>query len=278
MNCSLLSWNAYTGLVRDRFGDVCVDLDRLSVGEYHEEFNVIIKRLNLSEQYILSCFLGGLKKDVQMLVRMFQPTTVQKAFTLARMYEATNAPSSVVLSLSLNKQKGLLGSKPGMMEKANIPFGKNFEANKSGIRSGKTLTPTYMNERRVKDLCYFCDESYSPKHSLSHKKLQIHVMVVVEGEDQTILEETDDQVGSGKEPRISVNTLTGVANFITMRVTGYLQKHPLHILIDSGSTHNFLDIQTAKKFGCKIEEREPLMVIVADGNKLNISSVVKNFT
>jgi len=32
------------------------------------------------------------------------------------------------------------------------------------------------------------------------------------------------------------------------------------------------------KFGSRIEEREPLMVIVADGNKISIYSMVKNFS
>jgi len=93
--------------VVDRFGDICddpmVELMRLrqkrSVGEYHEEFDVIITRLNLTQEYILSCFLGGLKKDIQMMVRMFQPNSLQRAFALARMYEAAN------LDNGLNKSR-----------------------------------------------------------------------------------------------------------------------------------------------------------------------------
>jgi len=41
---------------------------------------------------------------------------------------------------------------------------------------------------------------------------------------------------------------------------------------------NFLDIRVAKKFRCRIEERDLLMVTVADGNKINILSMVKNFS
>jgi hypothetical protein len=59
-----------------------------SVTEYHEQFDAIISGLNLSEEYTLSYFLGGLKQDIQMTVRMFTPTTVVKAFTLAKLYES----------------------------------------------------------------------------------------------------------------------------------------------------------------------------------------------
>ena len=51
----------------------------------------------------------------------------------------------------------------------------------------------------------------------------------------------------------------------------------MHILIDSGSTHNFLDAQVAKNYGCTIEQMQPLNVVVADGSKISISSMVKNF-
>ena len=64
----------------------------------------------------------------------------------------------------------------------------------------------------------------------------------------------------------------------TMRVTGFVRKKPNHILIDSGSTNNFLDVQMAKRLGCKIESMKPLRVSVADGNTLAISSMVKKFS
>ena len=34
-------------------------------------------------------------------------------------------------------------------------------------------------------------------------------------------------------------------SYQTMRVTVTVNKKPLHILIDSGSTHNFLDVRVA---------------------------------
>ena len=52
-----------------------VELMRLrqkgSVTEFHEQFDAIVSRVELTEEHQLSCFLGGLKQDVQMMVRMF---------------------------------------------------------------------------------------------------------------------------------------------------------------------------------------------------------------
>ena len=42
----------------------------------------------------------------------------------------------------------------------------------------------------------------------------------------------------------------------------------LHILIDTGSTHNFMDATTAKRLRCELLRVPPLVVAVADGAKL----------
>ena len=85
-----------------------------SVEEYHEAFDYIISRLQLSDDHILSYFLGGLKKEIQMLVRMFQPNSVRRAFTLAKMYEASNSQfvtstTSVKQNKSTTNNKSLVG-------------------------------------------------------------------------------------------------------------------------------------------------------------------------
>ncbi|XP_029129148.1 uncharacterized protein LOC109806874 [Cajanus cajan] len=92
------TWTAYVKLLKDRFGrifeDPMVELMNLrqhsTVTIYHEEFDAIINQLDLAADYILSCFLGGLKHDIQMLIRMFQPTTIMKAFSLSKLYESAN--------------------------------------------------------------------------------------------------------------------------------------------------------------------------------------------
>ena len=63
-----------------------------------------------------------------------------------------------------------------------------------------------------------------------------------------------------------------------MRVTGYYGKKHLHILIDSGSTHNFLDLHIAQKMDCQAEAMDIVSVTVADGNKVQISSKVPKFS
>lgn len=53
-----------------------------------------------------------------------------------------------------------------------------------------------------------------------------------------------------------------------MRVVGVVNNKPLHILIDSGSTHNFVDLSLAQKIGCTIESIPDQAITVSDGNQI----------
>ncbi|GKB02857.1 transposon ty3-I gag-pol polyprotein [Tanacetum coccineum] len=55
-------------------------------------------------------------------------------------------------------------------------------------------------------------------------------------------------------------------------------KYKLHILVDSGSTHNFLDINVAKRMGCKIIPISPVSITMAGGKQLVRLSECKGFT
>lgn len=114
-------------------------------------------------------------------------------------------------------------------------------------RPFKTLTYAEMQDSRAKGLCMFCDEQYTPGHHLKHNKAQVHLM---EGNDDESDKDCADQgdnneISNVTALQISIHALTGVSMFNTMRVTGYVKDKPIHILIDSGSTHNFLDSKIA---------------------------------
>ena len=270
------SWTRFTKSLNDRFGaigdDPMVVLMRLRqktlVDAYHEEFDSIITRLKLANDHILSCFLGGLKTDIQMMVRMFQPTSLQHAFTLVRTYVAANSNNSMA-----NFDRRVLGPAP-------VPISSSAPINAAPTPNPKRhLASEFIVERRAKGLCYFCDEPYSMEHSRVHKKLQLHVMEMEEEDDSHDRPPSEaTELLQRNKPQISVYALTGVAGFKTMRITGCHLKRPLHILIDSGNTHNFLDTQMAQQYGCIIDTISSLNVGVADGSKIKISSVVKNFS
>lgn len=69
-------------------------------------------------------------------------------------------------------------------------------------------------------------------------------------------------------PYISLNALTGITAYQIIRVKGIVGSHTIHILVDFGSTHKFLDMQTAKKLGCYLVSTCPLQVAVLGEHNL----------
>lgn len=68
-----------------------------------------------------------------------------------------------------------------------------------------------------------------------------------------------------------------MSTYQTMRVVRMYDKKLLHILLDSGSTHNFFDLELAKKLGYKLESVAPLPINAGGGHKLTAPYVFKEF-
>lgn len=63
-----------------------------------------------------------------------------------------------------------------------------------------------------------------------------------------------------------------------MRVRGSVKGKIVHILIDTGSTHNFLDLDAAKRLGCPLKVIPAVSVAVANGSKISSSRVSGTFS
>lgn len=82
-----------------------------------------------------------------------------------------------------------------------------------------------------------------------------------------LMEGTIDDTETIEEemPEVSVLALFEYTSPQAMRVHGCIKRHPVVILIDSGSTHNFVDPKVAKDIGCHMQANEPFNVMVENG-------------
>ncbi|GKA40939.1 retrovirus-related pol polyprotein from transposon TNT 1-94 [Tanacetum coccineum] len=100
---------------------------------------------------------------------------------------------------------------------------------------------------------------------------------VVAGYEEEIKDEDSvdskiDQVVVRKEevmPQVSLNVMNRVNSYQTMRINGHVGKQVVHMLVDYGSTHNFLDLQDSKRIGCRMNKMCPLQVAVANGQVMS---------
>jgi hypothetical protein len=110
-----------------------------------------------------------------------------------------------------------------------------------------------MEERRRRGLCNSCDSKWTRGHVCTVPKLfLIEGMPKEEEEEGNLVIPTEEDPGEfflEEFPEISLSAITGTPSPKTMRIVGFIRFHRVIVLIDSGSTHNFVDAKLAASLG-----------------------------
>ena len=104
------------------------------------------------------------------------------------------------------------------------------------------LSPSELREKREKGLCYNCDQKYTLTHCCRNRYL---LLLGTDDDDGQLIE--SDLADSHLDEDIpgdisSLNALMGHPYARALRLEGYFGDHRFHVLIDSGSTHNFIKL------------------------------------
>jgi len=75
---------------------------------------------------------------------------------------------------------------------------------------------------------------------------------------------------------ISCNALVGITSPETMKIEGNIKKKKVIMLIDSGSTHNFIHCKIAKELNCFLYLALECQVMVTSGGTINFSGKCHN--
>ena len=68
---------------------------------------------------------------------------------------------------------------------------------------------------------------------------------------------------------ISCNALEGITTTQTVKIEGNIKKKKVIVLIDPGSTHNFIHCKVAKELNCFLYPTLEFQVMVANGGTIN---------
>ncbi|CAO2840780.1 unnamed protein product [Amaranthus hypochondriacus] len=300
----MIGWMKFCLGVRSRFLDeplqnVVENFNKLtqrdSLEEYFDAFEcnrsfLEMHDYDLSDKFLLDSFISGLNDTLKPFVKAFKPDSITKAMEYARLQEESvkslynSTPKQSLKPFSLipkSQNKPPLLPTPSDFHSYKFNPKQNY-TNSTSNRPNRFVSTKVKAENIAQGLCYLCDKPYEKGHKCDFKEPQLFTIEVLGDADEEGNEYMDDEYSSlpvqeFDEPHISLHALTGEQAFHTMRVVGFVKHKPLHILIDSRSTHNFLDIEYAKKLGCVLEQITPQEVIVADGNKLACQYRCKNF-
>ena len=140
-----------------------------------------------------------------------------------------------------------------------------------------TATTQGRNEaQRIKEgKCKFCGDKWDPKHRCLQKKL--YACEAEEGElevKEPIENEADSQPDYQIEieddtPKISLVAITGISQPQTLKIKGHIKNNNITVLIDSDSTHKFVNVNLAKVFNLFIRLVPNMTVMIADGKKID---------
>ena len=130
--------------------------------------------------------------------------------------------------------------------------------------------PQKLEEKREKGLCYSCDSKYTKGHKCAEKKLfYIDCEEEEENEQEEDIHQEPTQEEEEMSPTILCNALAGITTPQTLKIEGHIKKKKVIVLIDLGSTHNFIHCNVAKELNCFLYPALECQVMVANGGTIN---------
>jgi hypothetical protein len=207
-----------------------------------EDFIAAFERLDfrtegMSDAFFRECFISGLKDEICAHVLMAQPQSWVDATKIDK-------EAQQVVSSQNQKPSFIPRTKPVTPTPPSTPL------------KIQKLTRAEMVERQLKGLCYNCDDKYFPGHKCKEQNIFMAISEDVSEDDVeaplvSVSPEPTDMTPPSDPPEveliISLNALTGFSAPQTLKLIGYIKHRKVIILVDSGSTHNFIHRHIPKK-------------------------------
>ncbi|XP_072151436.1 uncharacterized protein [Setaria viridis] len=222
-----------------------------TVEDYSNRFQALLPRAGrLDEAQRVQLFTGGLLPPLSHAVRLHNPATLAAAMSLARQVELMEVERPAPHP-PRPPPRGLLpapGPRPALSaphQPLALPAPPVAAQQGRGESNQRRLTPDEMAERRRLGLCFNCNEKYTRGHNRFCRRL-----FFIEGvELEDTLDAADDEERDTEAPCFSLQVVAGVPMASTMQIAVVLGAASLVALLDSGSTHNFISEEAARRSG-----------------------------
>ncbi|CAJ2656401.1 unnamed protein product [Trifolium pratense] len=293
------SWVEFTRALELDFGPSVYDCPRATlfklsqtgtVAEYYLQFTSLANRVyGLSNDAMVDCFVSGLNNQIRRDVLIHTPPSLVKAVSLAKVYEekyadAMNTQKATINNHSTNKP---FINKPEIATRNTAPIlntpptrpMSQFQKNPNI----KRMSPAERQVRRDKGLCYWCDEKFSFTHKCPNRQM---LLLQYDDDDndadqvfdtltQTEQVTTNGQTTNLPEHHLSLNALKGTSNMGVIRFAGSIEHIGVQILIDGGSSDNFMQPRIAKFLKLPIEPGPQFNVLVGNGEVMSAEGMIQ---
>ncbi|KAJ3689395.1 hypothetical protein LUZ61_018559 [Rhynchospora tenuis] len=257
------------------------------VGDYIRQFEQaksrLIRETKINNKiFFIEGFIEGLKEEIRYAVEVLNPSTLNQAFAYARKAE-------------LNLEGVDKRPKPfkAYNYQPNQQSKEFISATKPAVTTQPNLTsmPKEMTREQMRalKLCYYCKEKYTPGHKCKMRTLHaIQSDDTPSSESLTSEEElpvyiewvTDAKAVAesdlGGQAVITMCTDQHASNLQTLKFKGLLGKTPICVLIDTGSTHSFINPDLIDSDKWPISTTSPLSVKIADGTAMTTTTMCQH--
>lgn len=144
----------------------------------------------------------------------------------------------------------------------------------------RRLTATEAQARCEKGLCYYCDEKYIKGHRC--KKPQFFLLIEETPEENREDKDKHETKTDGYKTTddtqllVSFNALVGCVTPNTIRIKGMVKGREVRILLNGGSTHNFVQTRTTRYLGLPITAAANFHVLIGNEAILQNEGCVRN--
>lgn len=238
--------------------------------------------LGIPGYFILEMYISGLKEDIQTEVLRDKPNDIHEAFEL-----------SLIVESRISGFKGV-GYKPYTLKSPKlISFSPKADLTDSTTKEAvsstlvfKRFTPAERKERTTKGLCFNCDDKFIPGHKCKGRIFRLSAdqscfwEIEKENEVEAEIEESEEeeniQIIQGDQTEISLCAFEGHINSNTIRSDRFIKCQCISVLVDTGSIHNFMQVEVANALKLIIHVIVPFKVSTGSGEKLTCDRVCKN--
>ncbi|XP_010525699.1 PREDICTED: uncharacterized protein LOC104803465 [Tarenaya hassleriana] len=273
-----MGWSDFKERVLARFG-----------AEYRRSFDEIrALSKQVDVEFLEQAFLEGLKLEIAYTVQLFHETGLIRLMDMAqkveRWQEIQGSGSATVRSGGCLPifQQGYLrsdgdvrwNSRPNRFVAGTQPSAVVKSPPRESSRSNpgfeRRLSFKEMQERRVKGLCFNCDARFQPGHQCPGRQLRL-LITRDEDTDEEVEPEVTDKPEDEDDKNLvelSLNSIVGLSSKHTMKLAGELCGEPVIILIDSGTTDNFISDRLVTRLGLHMDGTHTYEISVGNGEIL----------
>ena len=204
----------------------------------------------------------------------YQPVNSNRAHNYSYRYFPISAHTVNFNSAPSNAAKNTIKTYlPPLLPTPNTPPLRN--------NSVKKISLVEMQLWREKGLCYFCDDKFTFNHKCPDRQMLMLQLEDDEGEAEMSFDVVSRdnnsivETGINNPHHLSLNALKGGLGVGTIRFVAHINTLPVRVLVDGGSSNNFLQPRVAKILKLPIEPSPLFKVMVGNGNYMTVVGMIK---